>query len=180
MSKVRKHKSKFLSLVLRHEPAAAGVMLDDAGWVAVDELLAGCAKVGNPITRDELDEIVRANDKQRFAMSPCGTRIRANQGHSVEVELGHVAANPPAVLYHGTGAGAVASIRATGLQKQSRHHVHLSEQPAPAMAVGGRHGRPVLLVVDAARMAADGLAFYLTPNGVWLVNAVPPRYLTVP
>jgi putative RNA 2'-phosphotransferase len=128
----------------------------------------------------QLDEVVRTNDKQRFAFSPDGSRIRANQGHSVEVELGHAPADPPAVLYHGTSADAVASIRASGLLKQKRHHVHLSERPDTATAVGGRHGAPVVLAVDAARMRADGLAFYRTPNGVWLADAVPAAYLTFP
>ena len=180
MDKHLKHKSKFLSLVLRHQPEAAGVALDDAGWVAVDALLAGCAAAGTPITRAELDAVVRTNDKQRFALSEDGTRIRANQGHSVEVELGHAPADPPAVLYHGTSTDALPSIRAVGLERRNRHHVHLSDRPDTAAAVGGRHGKPVVLAVDAARMRADGHAFYRTPNGVWLADAVPPAYLTFP
>ncbi len=178
MDKQLKHKSKFLSLVLRHQPEVAGITLDDAGWTPIEALLAGCARAGTPITRSELDEVVRTNDKQRFALSADGTRIRANQGHSVEVELGYAPADPPAVLYHGTSADALPSIRAAGLERRARHHVHLSERPDTAVAVGGRHGKPVVLTVDAARMRADGHAFYRTPNGVWLTDAVPAAYLT--
>ncbi|MDB5297014.1 MAG: 2-phosphotransferase, Tpt1 / KptA family protein [Phycisphaerales bacterium] len=175
-----KSKSKFLSLVLRHDPAAAGIALDAAGWVAVDALLTGCAAAGTPITRAQFDEIVRTNDKGRLAVSPDGARVRANQGHSVEVELGHVPVDPPAVLYHGTAVGSVPAIRAAGLLRQGRHHVHLADDPVAAAAVGGRHGKPVVLTVDAARMRADGHAFYLTPNGVWLADVVPAAYLTFP
>ena len=180
MNKNLKHKSKFLSLVLRHQPEVAGLALDEAGWTPVDALLVGCARAGTPITRAELDEVVRTNDKQRFALSDDGTRIRANQGHSVEVELGYEPADPPAVLYHGTSADALRSIRAAGLERRARHHVHLSERPDTAVAVGGRHGKPVVLTVDAARMRADGHAVYQTPNGVWLADAVPAMYLTFP
>jgi putative RNA 2'-phosphotransferase len=175
-----KSKSKFLSLVLRHQPEVAGITLDDAGWVAVDELLAGCSRAGTSITHGELLDIVRSSDKQRFALSEDGTRIRANQGHSVEVELGYEPAEPPAVLYHGTAASALPSIRTVGLERRARHHVHLSERTDTATAVGGRHGKPVVLTVDAARMQADGLLFYRTPNGVWLTDEVPAKYLTLP
>ena len=172
-----KKKSKFLSLVLRHEPGAAGVTLDEAGWVAVADLLAGCRRAGVAIDPDELREIVRTSDKQRFALSDDGTRIRANQGHSVEVELGHAPAEPPAVLWHGTAERFVASIRAQGLLRGARHHVHLSETPETASAVGRRHGKLAMLRVDAARMRRDGIPFFRTPNGVWLTDHVPPEYL---
>ena len=180
MSNAYKKKSKFLSLVLRHEPQAAGVALDDAGWVGVAELLAGCAKAGVGISEDELREIVRASDKQRFALSEDGTRIRANQGHSVEVELGHAPATPPETLWHGTAEKYVASIREQGLVKGARHHVHLSPDAETAGAVGRRHGRLVLLTVAAGRMHRDGFAFFLTPNGVWLTEHIPAGYLTFP
>ena len=174
----RKRKSKFLSLVLRHEPAAAGVALDEAGWVGVAELLAGCRRAGVAIDEAELREIVRTSDKQRFALSDDGTRIRANQGHSVEVELGYAPAEPPAVLWHGTAEKHADSIRALGVHKGARHHVHLSETRETASAVGRRHGKLVLLRVDAAAMHAAGLAFFRTPNGVWLTDHVPVRYVT--
>jgi putative RNA 2'-phosphotransferase len=180
MSDAYKHKSKFLSLVLRHEPERIGITLDDAGWVSVDELLDGCGRAGRRITRAELEEIVRTSDKQRFALSADGTRIRANQGHSVEVELGYAPATPPEVLYHGTADKHVPGIREHGLQKRSRHHVHLSETRETASAVGQRHGRLVLLEVRAGAMRRDGLLFYRTPNGVWLTDRVPPQYLIFP
>ena len=180
MSDASKKKSRFLSLVLRHEPHAAGVELDEAGWVAVDELLAGCARAGVPITGDELREIVRASDKQRFALSDDGSRIRANQGHSVEVELGYTPAEPPAVLWHGTAERYVGAIREQGLHRGARHHVHLSETEETASAVGRRHGKLVLIRVDAGRMHGDGIPFFRTPNGVWLTDHVPAEYLSFP
>ena len=180
MNDAYKHKSKFLSLVLRHEPELVGVRLDRAGWVAVDELLVACRRAGQRITPDELREIVAASDKQRFALSPDGTRIRANQGHSVEVELGYDPAAPPEVLYHGTAERVLASIRRQGLLKGSRHHVHLSERVETATAVGRRHGRVVVLEVRAGAMHRQGIAFYRTPNGVWLTDHVPVEFLLFP
>src|SRR5512145_3425730 len=126
--------SKFLSLVLRHEPSAAGVQLDDSGWVGVDELLAGAAGKGMRITREELDFVVEHNDKKRFALSPDGLRIRASQGHSVEVDLKLEPAVPPETLFHGTVARFVASIRARGLERRSRQHVHLSQERETAVS----------------------------------------------
>ena len=179
MSDKHKKTSKFLSLVLRHEPEAAGVELDPAGWVSVAELLAGCARAGYAITPEELREVVRTSDKQRFALSADGTRIRCNQGHSVPVELGYEPTAPPEVLYHGTAEKSVEAIRAAGLERRSRHHVHLSERLDTASAVGRRHGKLVLMEVAARRMHADGMVFYRTPNGVWLTDFVPPQYLKV-
>src|SRR5215212_1536400 len=179
MSDSHKHKSKFLSLVLRHEPERVGIRLDDAGWVSVDELLEGCRRAGKPMTRDELGQIVRTNDKQRFVLSDDGTRIRANQGHSVEVELGYEPAEPPETLWHGTADRFLSSIRVQGLVKGARHHVHLSETRETASAVGRRHGQLVLIEVAAGRMRRDGFTFMRTPNGVWLAEHVPPQYLTV-
>jgi len=172
-----KHKSKFLSLILRHDPGKAGVTLDEAGWVDVDALLEGCARAGQSITLDELREIVRTSDKQRFALSEDGRQIRANQGHSVTVDLGYDPAEPPAVLYHGTADRFLTSIRTQGLLKGARHHVHLSERVETASQVGTRHGRLALLEVNAAAMQRDGNTFYRTQNGVWLVDHVPARYL---
>jgi len=180
MSDPHKHKSKFLSLVLRHEPERVGIRLDESGWVAVDELLEGCRRAGNRMTLDELKEIVRTNNKQRFAFSDDGTRIRANQGHSVEVELGYEPATPPEVLYHGTAEKHLPGIRREGLIKGARHHVHLSERVETASAVGQRHGRLVLLEVRSGAMHGDGLLFFKTPNGVWLTDGVPARYLVFP
>ena len=173
-------KSKFLSLVLRHQPDKAGVVLDDAGWVAVEELLAGCGRAGHAITPDQLREIVRTSDKQRFALSDDGRRIRANQGHSVDVDLGYEPATPPEVLYHGTADRFLDSIRAQGLIKGSRHHVHLSERLETAEAVGRRHGRLAVLRVRSGDMHRAGVPFYKTPNGVWLTDSVPTDYLIFP
>src|SRR4051794_1441040 len=171
--------SKYLSKHLRHQPERLGVVLEPGGWVAVDELLKACAAHAFPVSREELEQVVAASDKQRFAFSEDGARIRANQGHSVEVDLGLPPVEPPAVLYHGTGAASVDSILASGLQRRGRHHVHLSPDVETAVRVGRRHGKPVVFAVDAARMAADGVPFYVSENGVWLVDAVPPRYLSI-
>ena len=172
--------SKFLSLVLRHQPEAIGVTLDPAGWVGVRELLDALAKHGRPLREDQLRHIVETSDKKRFAFSDDGLRIRASQGHSVEVELGYEPATPPDVLYHGTVGRFLDSIRVTGLQKGQRHHVHLSRDVETATKVGGRRGEAVLLQVDAAAMAGDGLVFYVSANGVWLTDHVPPKYITFP
>lgn len=176
----RKHHSRFLSLVLRHRPELAGLQLDAAGWVGVDELLAGVARNGQPMTREQLLEIVATNDKKRFELDAAGVRIRAVQGHSVEVELGHAEAAPPEVLLHGTHAAVLPAIRREGLLRMQRHHVHLHQDPALAATVGGRRGTPVVLRVRAAAMAAAGHVFYVAPNGVWLTEHVPPQFLEFP
>lgn len=178
MSSIRT--SKFLSLVLRHEPAKIGITLDDAGWTDVAALLAACAAHGVVISRDELAEIVASSDKQRFALSADGTRIRANQGHSVDVDLELPAATPPARLYHGTVAEAVPSIRTEGLTKRARHHVHMSADTETATKVGGRRGKAVILVIRADAMAAAGHEFFRSANGVWLTDHVPAEYIEFP
>lgn len=148
------------------------------GWVDVDTLLAGMVAHGRPLTLDELDELVAASPKQRFALSSDGRRIRANQGHSVQVELGHAPAEPPDALFHGTVAPALPAIRAEGLRPMARHHVHLSRDEATAWQVGARRGAPVVLRVDARGMRQAGHEFLCTPNGVWLVAHVPPAFIT--
>ncbi len=172
--------SKFLSLVLRHDPAKVGIVLDDAGWTDVAALLRALAAHGHPLTRDQLAEIVATSDKQRFALSSDGTQIRANQGHSVEVELDLPQVTPPARLYHGTVADFLAPIRASGLIKGSRHHVHMSADLETATKVGGRRGKPVILFVRAEEMAAAGHVFLRSANGVWLTDHVPPQFLDFP
>lgn len=172
--------SKFLSLVLRHEPERIGITLDSNGWVAVEELLAAAARAGNPIPRERLEEVVATNDKKRFAFSPDGSLIRASQGHSVEVDLGLPPAVPPERLFHGTATRFVDSIRAEGLCSQSRQHVHLSPDEETAVKVGQRHGKPVVLFVKTGAMHRDGHVFYRSENGVWLTAAVPPGYLEFP
>jgi putative RNA 2'-phosphotransferase len=170
--------SKRLSYVLRHRPSSIGVTLDDAGWADVARLLAALAAHGLPLTRAELDHVVATNDKQRFAFDASGTRIRASQGHSRPVDLGCVPETPPSELFHGTVARFVPAILAEGLKPGRRHAVHLSADVATARVVGGRRGDPVVLRVDAAAMAGDGHRFTRSANGVWLVDAVPPRYLS--
>ncbi len=167
--------SKRLSYHLRHHPEEIGLALGPGGWVDVGELLAALARNGVPVTRAELEEVVAWNPKQRFALD--GDRIRANQGHSIEIDLQLAPAEPPDVLYHGTGERLVVLIRAEGLKKMSRHHVHLSADVEVARTVGARHGRPVVLTVDAAAMRRDGAVFYCTENRVWLVDEVAPKYL---
>ena len=174
------HVSKFLSLVLRHEPAQIGITLDAAGWVAVRELLEAMAAHRFPVSRDELEEVVRTSEKKRFAFSDDGLRIRASQGHSVEVELGYEPATPPNLLYHGTVDRFLDSIRRSGLLKGQRHHVHLSADRETAEKVGRRRGRPVVLVVRAGEMHHENLAFFRSDNGVWLTEQVPVRYLDFP
>ncbi|HEX4419347.1 MAG TPA: RNA 2'-phosphotransferase [Kofleriaceae bacterium] len=172
--------SKFLSLVLRHDPAKIGIELDDAGWTEVDGLLEACAAHGVAILPDELRHLVTTSDKQRFALSPDGTRIRANQGHSVPVELGLVAVAPPDRLYHGTVHEALDGIRARGLEKRARHHVHLSADAATAAKVGQRRGALFVLEIRAGEMARAGHAFYRSDNGVWLTDHVPVAFIDEP
>lgn len=171
-------KSKFLSLVLRHNPQAAGVMLDANGWVSVSDLLAGAAVTNVHISMEDLVEIVETNEKRRFALSEDQTRIRASQGHSITVDLELFPAEPPEILFHGTGAQNRAAIVREGLRKMKRQHVHLSPDPETARRVGMRHGTPIVFQIDAARMADGGVPFYRSANGVWLVDAVDPAYLS--
>jgi putative RNA 2'-phosphotransferase len=172
--------STFLSLVLRHQPETIGVTLDSEGWIAIAELLAACAAHGKPITRELLEEVVATNDKRRFSISPDGVRIRANQGHSVDVDLGLTPQEPPDLLFHGTVAKFLDSIRRSGLIKGTRHHVHMSADEQTAGKVGQRRGQPVILIIEAARMSRAEHAFFQSDNGVWLVDAVPAEYLRFP
>lgn len=169
--------SKYLSKHLRHEPERLGLTLATGGWVDVAILLQACAAHNFTISLEDLQEVVASNDKQRFAFDETGLRIRANQGHSVEVDLELEAVEPPALLYHGTGAATVAIILQTGLNKMARHHVHLSADVDTARKVGSRHGKPALFQIDCVAMRAAGFLFYCSQNGVWLVDAVPPEYL---
>ena len=169
--------SKYLSKHLRHQPERLGLELAPGGWVAVSELLAACRRNGVAISLDDLREVVALNNKQRFAFDETGERIRANQGHSVAVDLELAPLEPPAELYHGTADHNLAAIERGGLQKMNRHHVHLSVDMATAQAVGRRHGRPIVFAVAAGQMHAAGIAFYCSANGVWLVDEVPAQYL---
>ena len=169
--------SKFVSLVLRHEPERIGLTLDAQGWASVNELLDAASRHGTVLTREKLERIVAENEKQRFAFSDDGLRIRARQGHSLDVDLELVAKIPPDTLFHGTATRFLESIRATGLESRSRQHVHLSRDEATAVQVGQRHGKPVVLKVRAGQMHAAGHEFYLSENQVWLTARVPPEFL---
>lgn len=174
------HISKFLSLVLRHKPDEIGITLDDSGWVDVEVLLAALARHGTVISREELAHVVATNDKKRFAFSDDGQRVRASQGHSVQVDLQLAPACPPEILYHGTATRFLAAIRQTGLQRMQRQHVHLHPDIATAASVGTRHGKLALLQIRAGAMHRAGLAFYVSVNGVWLTDAVPVEYIVFP
>jgi len=169
--------SKFLSLVLRHKPERIGLALDQYGWVQVEDLIARAQKAGIDIDRQLLQIVVEQNNKKRFAFNEDGTKIRANQGHSLSVDLGLTAVDPPDVLYHGTATRFLDSIKKEGLLPQGRHHVHLSPDEKTAMAVGKRHGKPVVLIVKAKEMVEQGYQFYRSANGVWLTERVPAIYL---
>jgi putative RNA 2'-phosphotransferase len=173
-------KSKFLSLILRHEPQRVGLQLEEGGWVAVDGLLEAVNRSGFAMTHGELDEIVATSPKKRFAYSEDGRRIRANQGHSIEVELQHAPQVPPEILYHGTATRFLDAIRNEGLRKMQRHDVHLSAETRMTLQVGSRHGKPVLLQIRAGEMHRAGFVFRLTPNNVWLVDHVPAQFIIFP
>jgi putative RNA 2'-phosphotransferase len=170
--------SKFLSFVLRHAPETISVTLDKGGWVEVNTLIKQSNKYNHKLDLATLEEVVAENNKQRFAFSEDRTKIRASQGHSIPVDLGYASKVPPVVLYHGTAVKHIESIRKNGLLAQSRHHVHLSAEKDTARSVGSRHGTPVILIVNAKQMLADGHEFFESDNGVWLTESVPPKYFT--
>ena len=169
--------SKFLSLILRHEPERVGLKLGEAGWVSVEELLQAVNRNGVSLTLDQLKHIVATSDKKRFAFSDDGQRIRTSQGHSVEVDLQYPPQTPPEFLYHGTATRFLDSIRKDGLQKMERHDVHLSAETKVTLQVAGRHGKPVLLTIRAGDMHRAGFVFRCSANGVWLVDHVPTQFI---
>jgi len=171
--------SKYLSYHLRHAPEKIGLKLDESGWVPVLEFLDAAKKDQFPIFLQELKEVVENNDKKRYSFDPTGNLIRANQGHSIKIDLQLQEDVPPDILYHGTGQKAVESILHNGLCKMSRHHVHLSLDIETAKQVGKRHGKPVVFKVDAYTMSEAGYVFYRSDNGIWLVESVPPNYLEI-
>ena len=168
--------SKYISLILRHKPETINISLDEHGWANVDELIAGIAKT-QPFTMEMLEEIVRTDSKQRYSFNDDKTLIRANQGHSIPVDVELPETVPPAILYHGTGSKYTESIDQEGLIPKSRLYVHLSSDYDTAVKVGHRHGKPVVYQVDSGKMAADGYKFFLSVNGVWLTKNVPLEYL---
>ena len=171
--------SRFLSFVLRHKPESIGLELDDQGWADVDALVEKASAHGRTISEAVVKTIVATSPKQRFALSEDRRWIRASQGHSIAVELGYEPKEPPELLFHGTVAASLEAIRASGLLRMGRHHVHLSPDSTTARTVGVRRGKPVILTVAALRMHRAGHAFFLSANGVWLTDSVPARYLTV-
>lgn len=172
-----KHISKFLSLVLRHKPEEIGIKMDSEGWVTVEELIEKCNTRNMNLDWELLEEVVFSNDKQRFTFSHDHTKIRANQGHSVEVDLKLDAVEPLEFLYHGTVQKFIDEIKAKGLQKMQRQHVHLSKDLETAIKVGSRRGKPIILKVSALEMHKDGHPFYVSQNGVWLCEQVPAQYI---
>ena len=177
MNNVNTKLSKFLSLVLRHKPEVIGIQLEENGWTDVQILLNKMQEAGKSIDLETLTAIVDADNKGRYSFNMDKTRIRANQGHSVEIDLGYQATTPPDILYHGTAKRFVESILKTGLEKRNRHHVHLTADRQTAVTVGKRHGKPVILEVLAKEMLESGYEFYVSDNGVWLTDHVPVKYL---
>ena len=171
-----KETSKYMSLILRHKPETIGISLDEHGWANVDKLIAGISKT-HEINMDILEEIVSSDEKQRYSFNDDKTKIRANQGHSIQVDVELEEKEPPMILWHGTGEKFVASIDEQGLIPKSRLYVHLSQDEETAFKVGTRHGKPVLYMVKAADMFKNGYKFYLSKNGVWLTKEVPVKYL---
>jgi putative RNA 2'-phosphotransferase len=169
--------SKFLSLLLRHKPEEIGLVLDAEGWAEIDEIVRLTSGGRIPLSENLIKEIVRTSDKQRFAISEKGSKIRANQGHSIAIDLALVPKQPPETLYHGTATRFVQSILREGLLRGERRHVHLSSDDETAVKVGKRHGEPVVLIVAAGEMAMSGYTFYLSDNGVWLTEHVPARFI---
>lgn len=172
--------SKFLSRILRHNPEMLGLQLDSAGWVDINALVEAINKGDKSVTLDEIKEIVDLNDKKRFSISADDCFIRANQGHTVKVELGYESVEPPIFLYHGTIEKYIYSIRKNGLDKKERHHVHLSPDRETAAKVGRRKGKPMVLKVKAREMYLNKYEFFFTDNGVWLTSNVPPEYIIFP
>ena len=170
--------SKFIAYVLRHKPSAAWIELDEQGWANVNELIDGVCKTGRFIDMQTLEEIVRTDNKRRFAFNADRTAIRANQGHSVKVDVGMKVCAPPDILYHGTAEKYIESIRKDGIIKKTRNYVHLSKDAETATKVGARHGKAVVLKIDARQMHEDGYIFMLSANDVWQTERVPIKYVT--
>ncbi|WP_299161327.1 RNA 2'-phosphotransferase [uncultured Tenacibaculum sp.] len=170
--------SKFLSLLLRHKPEKIDLTLDKNGWAIVEELINKSKKAGTLFSKEDLELIVKTNDKQRFAFNEDKTKIRASQGHSIQdVEILTETQTPPPFLYHGTVAKFIAPIKETGLQKMNRQHVHLSLDKETAIKVASRRGKPVILTIRTDEMYKEGYKFYLSENGVWLTDNIPSHFI---
>jgi len=171
--------SKFISLCLRHKPEAANLTMDKEGWVNVNELINALQRKGHNISADILEKIVKENNKKRFAYNENKTKIRASQGHSIDIDLKLKEKEPPELLYHGTASQTVKLIKKNGLKKMNRQHVHLSPDKETAVNVGKRHGYPVVLEIKAKKMHEDGCKFYLSKNRVWLTDYVDIKYISL-
>lgn len=174
------HLSKFLSLVLRHDPAIVGLSLEAGGWVDVDKLIDGAKRAGVSLDLASLRQVVDRSEKKRFTLSEDGRRIKANYGHSIAVDLGLQPSIPPDILFHGTARHLLDSIRAEGVLRGGRRYVHLSGDETTAVAVGQRHGEPAVLAIHARLMHEDGFEFFLSESGIWLTRSVPPHYVEFP
>ncbi|WP_292008272.1 RNA 2'-phosphotransferase [Chryseobacterium sp.] len=170
--------SKFLSLILRHQPETINLHLDENGWADVDELLEKSKKKRILFTFEELEEVVATNNKKRFAFNEDKTKIRASQGHSIDIDLALIPQQPPEFLYHGTAEGNISSILEKGIEKRNRQHVHLSSDKETATKVGMRHGKPVILTVRTGKMFDDGILFFFSDNEVWLTDYVDAKYIS--
>ena len=170
--------SKFLSFVLRHKPETINLVLDENGWANVEELITKSTNDSQGFTLEELDEIVLTNDKKRFIFNEDKTKIRANQGHSIEIDLALKPQQPPEFLYHGTAQSNLDSILKNGIEKRNRQHVHLSQDKETATKVGMRHGKPLILTIKTGKMFEDGILFYLSENNVWLTDFVDAKYIS--
>jgi putative RNA 2'-phosphotransferase len=177
LEKENKRLSKFLSYLLRHNPGELDIALDENGWTEIDHLIEKIKARESQFNLDILKYIVDSNSKKRFSFNEDMTKIRASQGHSIEVQLNYVAKQPPVILYHGTATSNIISIKETGLQKRNRHHVHLSVDIETAVKVGQRHGKPVVLKIKSGEMFEKGFSFFLSDNGVWLTDAVPGEFI---
>jgi putative RNA 2'-phosphotransferase len=169
--------SKKLSYILRHAPESVGLILDEQGWASVNDLMT---KLGDPLSIEDLEEVVETNDKKRFAFNDDFTKIRASQGHSIEIDLAYEPTTPPEFLYHGTATRFIQSIENQGLMKGSRHHVHLSLDELTARKVGARHGSPIILTIKSIEMFEAGYVFYVSENDVWLTDNVPVKFIAFP
>lgn len=174
----KKRIGKFLSLVLRHDPDKIGLELDENGWANVQELIEKCKKHRYHFSVEDLVEIVETNDKKRYSFNENRNKIRANQGHSIDIDLALSPVKPPEFLYHGTATRFLSSIMEEGIIKGSRQHVHLSQDKEIATKVGSRHGKVVILTIMTGEMYKDGVLFYQSNNGVWLTDYVDVKYIS--
>lgn len=170
--------SKFLCYILRHNPSSAGILLDEHGWAEVENLIGGINAAGRKIDMRTLEQIVQSDSKHRYSFNKDKSKIRANQGHSVNVEVDMTECAPPDILYHGTAKKFLKNIKDCGICRRSRKFVHLSDNINTAFAIGSRHGEPVVLVIDTGKMVAEGYRFYLSANGVWQSADIPWQYIT--